>query len=730
MRYVYIIRLLVVVAGLLFFYIAARRLSRERLRGHVLLGTGISLVALSMMIGFFYHGELFKGNPIREQLLPMVAPLTGMVGQTLGILLLVVGAWRLITSLQPHLSAHYASLVEQSFVGVFIIQDGILRFVNPRLAEMLDYEREDLTDKPAIKFIDSTQRSSISGKMAFLDTWESKPGRTELICLKKNGQKIELELIARVISYYGKPAIHGTIVDTTSRKQALEVILAGEERFRTLANSSHDIISESDPDGILMYLSENTKDILGYDHYNLINTSVFNLMHPDDIKTVAKELLLALRHNTSVRIIFRYRHKKGNWRWFEGSGRAYETGSGEKRVVVVSRDITSRKQKEAEVLKASKLESIGVLAGGIAHDFNNILTVILGNVSLARSYLSGPDSEPGRILSEAERACAQAQKLTNQLLTFSKGGAPVTNTASIAQLLYETSEFALHGSNIRCDIHFDDNLWLVKIDQDQMAQVVHNLIINASQAMPEGGAIQIYAENNHFTENNDLPLSAGDFVKIAFKDRGQGIQEENLTKIFDPYFTTKDKGSGLGLATAYSIVKNHNGFLTAESTVGLGTTFYVYLPADPNGRLPKPKREGQTLGDVLAHSEHKILLMDDEDTIRNSVGRMLKRLGYVVELAEDGDEAINLYRKAQEAEEPFDAVLIDLTIRGGMGGKETIENLLKIDPGVKAVVSSGYSHDPIMADYQNYGFSGVIAKPYKFDKLEEVLTQVILSNLD
>ncbi len=721
MRYLFFLRFIFVILGVVFFFVFSRRLSKRNLRGIVLAGMGISLIALNLLVGLLYHSELLLSASERERLLPILGTVSGLFGQTLGIVLLLLGVYRLIQSVEIHLDPYYLSLVEKSFVGVFLIKDGVFEFVNPRFAEIFEYRREELVGKPAVELVDGSKRGDAAKRLANLAMWENDPVQTELTGRKKGGGKTQLEVIASVISHYGRPAIHGTVIDISDRKQALEVILAGEERFRTLANSSHDIISESTQDGTLVYLSENTKELLGYEYYELLNMNVLNLMHPDDSPAIAKQFKRSFTEGTSARSVFRYRTKSGDWRWFEGSGQPYETGSGEKRVVVVSRDISNRKRMEEEILKASKLESIGVLAGGIAHDFNNILTVILGNISFAKSFFETEAEEPAQVLSEAEKACARAQRLTNQLLTFSKGGTPVIQTTSIAHFLRETVDFTLHGSSVRCDYHLDDDLWLVDIDEGQVRQVFHNLIINAMQAMPEGGLLEIHGRNWHEDSDNGLPLKEGDFVKITLRDHGCGIPAANMTKIFDPYFTTKENGTGLGLATAYSIIKNHNGLLTVDSEVGLGTQFHVFLPTGTRTREPAaaPVRVG-----IPIKPSMKILLMDDEDTIRRSVGRMLNRLGYRVELAEDGDRALQLFRQAREADEPYDIVLLDLTIRGGMGGKETMENLLSIDPEVKAVVSSGYSHDPIMADFRKYGFSGVIAKPYRFDSLGEVLNEV------
>lgn len=387
--------------------------------------------------------------------------------------------------------------------------------------------------------------------------------------------------------------------------------------------------------------------------------------------------------------------------------------------VKVVRDVSEQKKMEEELLRAQKLESLGVLAGGIAHDFNNLLTSIMGNISLIKLYIDSPD-ELSQILEDAEKASLRARDLTYQLLTFSKGGAPIKKATSIVELVKDSARFALRGSNVRFDFSFPEDLWTVKVDAGQISQVINNMIINADQAMPEGGIINIRFENVTLTESDLMSLKAGEYVKISIKDQGIGISGEYLQKIFDPYFTTKQKGSGLGLATAYSIIKRHDGQITVDSKIGDGTTFHIYLPASKEKISLHPPDDKLRL-----KGTGNILFMDDEEAVRKTTGFMLGSLGYNVVFAGDGDEAIKLYKKAIESEEPFDAVIMDLTIAGGMGGKEAVKKLIELDPDVKTIVSSGYSNDPVMSDYKQYGFHGVITKPYQIEELGDTISKVI-----
>jgi signal transduction histidine kinase/CheY-like chemotaxis protein len=378
------------------------------------------------------------------------------------------------------------------------------------------------------------------------------------------------------------------------------------------------------------------------------------------------------------------------------------------------------RQSEEERLKTQKLEAIGTLAGGIAHDFNNLLQGVFGYISLAK--LTADKREKSiAALEQAEKALHQAVSLTTQLLTFSKGGAPLKKVLALRPVIENAAKFALSGSRSYFQLGADDDLWPTEADEGQIGRVIQNIVLNADQAMPEGGKVEITARNVQ-VPGTDLPpgLRNGRYVEIAIRDSGIGIPEQYLTKIFDPYFTSKDRGSGLGLATSYSIIKNHGGWIEVKSSLGKGSTFLIYLPA-----VAEQKEEKMSVSEVAPSRSGKVLIMDDEPVVLNVVGELVRALGHEVEFAEHGTVAIEKYSQARASGKPFDVVILDLTIRGGMGGAETVRKLLEIDPEVKAVVSSGYSDADVVSKYREYGFSAFLKKPYKVDDLQDVLTMLI-----
>jgi signal transduction histidine kinase/CheY-like chemotaxis protein/PAS domain-containing protein len=381
--------------------------------------------------------------------------------------------------------------------------------------------------------------------------------------------------------------------------------------------------------------------------------------------------------------------------------------------------LLQRRRGEEEVLRARKLESLGTLAGGIAHDFNNLLTVVYGNISLARMTEQGHSGNVA-LLSEAEQAVVRAKGLTQKLLTFSMGGAPVKSAASIGALLRDTACFLLSGSPSKCVFSIDDGLWSAEIDEDQIRQVIHNIVINARDAMPEGGALFIDAKNIVLSDHGIHGMKAGDYLKISFRDEGCGIPPDNLGRIFDPYFSTKEHGSGLGLAVCYSIVKNHGGHISARSEAGQWSSFTVYLPALRGTDVQAEKSAGD-----MNNPGGKILVMDDDPMVLKITALTLESLGYSCDCARDGGEAVEMYNRAGKSKEPYSALIMDLTVPGGMSATTAIQKILSTDPNARGILSSGYSNSPVISRHRDHGFRAVLIKPYRRDELQEVLARVL-----
>jgi PAS domain S-box-containing protein len=510
--------------------------------------------------------------------------------------------------------------------------------------------------------------------------------------------------------------------DITAHKKTQESLRESEERFSTLLENANDAIFIADSNGTVKFWNHKAAELYGYLSEEIIGkpyTTIVPKRFRSTHQQWMEKFLSADEAAISGKLVEGMGERKDGSEFFVETSTAILRRGDERLLIAIIRDVTERKRIEQSMQKVEKLESLGILAGGIAHDFNNIITAILGNVSLTKMFLK-PEEKIFKNLSEAEKACGRARDLTQQLLTFAKGGAPVKKTTSIFEIISETSQFVLRGSKVRCEFHMPDDLWAVEVDEGQMSQVIHNIILNADQAMPQGGIITIGAENVTCGEGHAVPVAAGRYVKVSIHDQGVGIPKDYLVKVFDPFFTTKHKGSGLGLATAYSIIKNHGGYIEVDSDAGTGTTFTFYLPASDQAL-----EKAITPDERCTKGEGNILVMDDEEMIRDVASAVLAELGYKVYLAQDGTEAVNIYQQSRNLERPFAAVILDLTVPGGMGGEEALKRLRAIDPGVKAIVSSGYSNDPIMADYKQYGFNAVIAKPYKIADMSAALHKVI-----
>ncbi len=390
------------------------------------------------------------------------------------------------------------------------------------------------------------------------------------------------------------------------------------------------------------------------------------------------------------------------------------------RALVSLTDITERKALEAQYEQAQKMEALGTLAGGIAHDFNNLLSGIFGYIDLARKKTK--ESKTEEYLTKAFNTSGRAKGLTHQLLTFSKGGAPIKRIDSLVPFLQETTQFALSGADVSCSFNLPDDLWMCDYDKNQLGQVIDNIVINAHHAMPSGGNIQVDATNVIVKGREHPALDPGKYVKISISDTGMGIAEKYIPRIFDPFFTTKQKGSGLGLATSYSIVKRHGGIIDIESILGVGATFHIFIPAAEH-----PKIQGKTLVEKHYQGSGRILIMDDEEMIQEMMTDMLETMGFTIKGENEGRGAVEAFKKAKERNDPFRAVILDLTVKGGMGGKETVKEIRKTDKTVPVFVASGYSEDEAIANPEAFGFTASLEKPFSVAQLARMFEKHLKS---
>ncbi|MCF8130293.1 MAG: PAS domain S-box protein [Deltaproteobacteria bacterium] len=516
--------------------------------------------------------------------------------------------------------------------------------------------------------------------------------------------------------------------EITERKEIEMALRVSERRFRDLAEMLPEAVFEADIDMNLTFVNEYAFSLFGYSKQDFENgLNGFDMLVPEERKLALDNITKRFRGEESAASEYRGLKKDGTtFPMLLHSSPIIHSGAvkGVRGIIV---DISKLKRMESQLQQAQKVEAIGTLTGGIAHDYNNLMAIVIGNLSMAME-----EAEPGSFLwdflNEASRASSKVRDLTHELMSLSRGGAPVKEVGSLESLLKSATDVIPVENGISIKESISQDLKLVQYDQNQMGAVFRNVVTNAYEAMPNGGTIRIKAENlriEDMKQNSHLPIEPGDYIHISIQDQGKGIPKEFLDKIFDPYFSTKargvKKGMGLGLTTAHAIVSQHRGHIAIDTSFGAGTTVNIYLPAVSRQAESETKTP---LQEDFTSSKKRVLVMDDEDRLRNLAEKMLERLGYAVETVKDGVEAIEAYKRQKDSGEAYDAVILDLTIKGGMGGEQTIRELLKIDPGIKAIVSSGYFNDPVMADFRKYGFKGAMSKPYKKKSLEEMLEKL------
>lgn len=544
---------------------------------------------------------------------------------------------------------------------------------------------------------------------------------------RQNGDLLWVEVALRYTEFSDRKYVIAVVRDVSMRKAAEVALAAEKERLAVTLRSIGDGVITTDIDGIIVLINKVAEELTGWSCEEAAGkplTEVFNIVsektrqrceNPATRVLAGGEIIALANHTVLIA-------RDGTEYSIADSGAPIRDENSEVvGVVLVFRDVTGEKRKEEDLAKGRKLESVGVLAGGIAHDFNNILTAIVGNINLALHF-SKPEEKIYALLQDAEKASLRARDLTRQLLTFSKGGEPIKELAAIKDIIEDSARFVLRGSNVSCNFYCDGDLWPVEIDQGQVSQVIQNMIINAGQAMPEGGEVNVHCSNVAREQCRELHLVPRDYLRITIQDSGIGMADTLLEKIFDPYFTTKQEGSGLGLAVSHSIISKHDGYIKVESEPGRGTTFTLYLPAERDKEFVVAVP--QEAADEMC-GQAKIMIMDDDEMVRSVAETMLRYFGYEVIQARDGEEAIVFYREALESGTPIDLTIMDLTVPGGMGGQEAVREIHKIDPQAKVIVSSGYSNDPIMANYRDHGFLAAIVKPFQLHDFRVTLRRVL-----
>jgi PAS domain S-box-containing protein len=592
-----------------------------------------------------------------------------------------------------------------------------IKFFNPAAANLLESDSEQL--------IGETFPFEIKGGES-----------SELEIPDANNSTRIVELSAVDLVWEGENAQLVILRDITQRRQAEQELKREKERLSVTLDSIVDAVIATDQSCAVERLNHEATKLTGIPNEDAQGRplqEILKLKHPKTGKTITNPTALLLDPNfieLATKQGLPLERPDGKTLNVTAEARCIlDEESNQHGCVIVLRDITQQKKTEDELFKAEKLNSISLLAGGIAHDFNNMLTAILGNISMVRIEMDEGDSHSTKLIA-AEKAALQAKSLTQQLLTFSKGGAPTLEVTTVSEMVEESAQFLLRGSNVRCTVKKDEELWTVDVDKGQISQVVNNLIINADQAMPEGGNISIRIRNLQ-VRNAEVPaLPKGEYVCIEVHDQGIGISPQNLKRIFDPYFTTKKEGNGLGLASSYSIIKSHSGTITVDSAVGHGSAFRVYLPKSqqqPSKQVCAPKKspEKQPAQETIHRGKGRILVMDDMEAMMMVAGEILTVLGYDVTHSTDGKEAIEAYKKAKEAGNPFDAVVFDLTVPGGMGGEEAANILIEYDPSLIAIASSGYTTSNVMSDYKNSSFKAVVPKPYRIKEMSDALHSVL-----
>lgn len=619
----------------------------------------------------------------------------------------------------------YRTLTDHLPVGIYRSSvEGTILYANPALVNLLGYDNaEELLRIPVASIFSNPADRQLQLKKVIDNEFEFS---SEIKFLTKSGYEIWVHDHTRAITDDSGNIIYfdGIIENITERKLAEEALKQSEERFRNLAENIPGTIylCFNDKKFTMLYLNDEIENLTGYRKEEFLdqNISYSELCHPDDRPMIYQDINTALAERKSFHLTYRIKRRDNTWRWIDEIGVGVFKEDQLQYLEGFLSDITIRKHAEEELLTVSKLKSIGILAGGIAHNFKNILAAMTLNVELAKLK----PAKVNEYLEKVEKSINQASALATRFQTFSKGGEPIKDVVKIGPVIDEAESIALSGSDVITRKSIPEDSWMVEMDAKQMNEVFMNLLLNAKEAMPGGGMITINVANTVITQFDKTNFTPGRYLKISIIDEGTGISPKNLSNIFDPFFTTKSDGHGLGLSTVHFIIQKHRGYIKVESIIDKGTIFEIYLPASDKCITESTQTQNAFYSEVA----NKLLFMDDDDDIRENMCELGQLLNYEIIGARDGEEALRLYRKHKEGTNSFSAVILDLTIKGGMGGEETIAELLKIDPDVKAIVFSGHSTKPIVANYRDYGFKARLDKPADLKTLSKVIREVLELN--
>jgi len=598
---------------------------------------------------------------------------------------------------------------------------GMVRYFSPIGKDIWGYDQEDITGKNFMELIHPDDRNMLIKRFEELSAGVEKP--TVYRIKNKAGEFRWVRTKAKPKTENGKfVGAIGTLIDVSDQKRMEEALRESEDLFRSLIDYMHDAMIILAWDGSILFANREAARIIEYGQpEELVGHNMVEYIHPDSLQKALEDLEAVKADKMGFLSEYQLRSVTGRHIWVESIGGKIIFRRSTANLACI-RDITDRKRMEEELLRAHKLESLGVLAGGIAHDFNNLMAIVQGYIDLAIMDLPPGHVSRQRLLT-ALGSIDQTKDLTSRLITFSRGGGPLREFFDVTEIIRDKVHRMTKGTEVRPTFDFMENLWPAEIDELQMKQCFLNLTDNAVESMPEGGILVIKAENVLVPAGEVLDLKEGCYLKITFTDDGIGIQEEHLSKIFDPYFTTKkiasQKGLGLGLSVCYSILRKHDGCITVKSQPGKGTSFILYLPARADLAKQKDFKKGLSTGKV------RVLIMDDEPHIRVIMRVYLEQLGYEVTDVKDGQEGIDAYIKALSSGTRFDLAIMDLTVPQGLGGRLTMKRLLKIDPSIKAIIASGYVDDPVIENFTDYGFLGALKKPFKRLEMKYLVEKIL-----